>query len=194
MWRRETGFTLIEVLLAIFIGSLVLTSIYGIFTSVSQARNRLEAEGEAYHQVRVFFDRVGGELRSLRSLPVSGQNAFEVGRTLQGDEYFAFNTELVSPLLKQRGGLSRVRYEIRADDRETTTIYRSEQVLLANLAPSEALLFISGVKDFQLRFYQNGNWSQSLSGANVPELVEISFALDVGGKTTPFRSSFVPGQ
>ncbi|NOY14028.1 MAG: prepilin-type N-terminal cleavage/methylation domain-containing protein, partial [Deltaproteobacteria bacterium] len=64
MKNAVRGFTLIEVLLAILIGSLLLTTIYGIFSSVSNVRNQLEREGEAFHQVRIFFDRIGGELSS----------------------------------------------------------------------------------------------------------------------------------
>ena len=184
------GFTLVEVLLAITIGSLLLTTIYGIFSSVSNVRNRLEEEGEAFHQVRIFFDRVGGELRSLRSTPVGKQTTFEVGKTMAGEEYFEFNTELVSPLLLQRGGISRVRYEIRSED-ETATIYRSEQVLLADLAATEALPFISGVKDFKLRYYLGGSWLEQLPSGRLPRLVEISFAMAIGDRTIPFRSSFV---
>ncbi|RLC08469.1 MAG: hypothetical protein DRI57_23925, partial [Deltaproteobacteria bacterium] len=48
MSNTSRGFTLIEILLAILISSLVLTSIYGVFSSVSRARNRLEAEGLVY--------------------------------------------------------------------------------------------------------------------------------------------------
>lgn len=185
------GFTLIEVLLAIMIGSLLLTTIYGIFSSVSNARNRLEDEGEAYHQVRIFYDRVGGELRSIRLVPIGRQATFSTGKTLDGEDFFEFNTELISPLLQQRGGLSRVRYEIRPDSDETATIYRSEQVLLADLAASEALPFISGVKNFRMRYYRNGNWLDQWSSGNLPRMVEISFELAIGERTVPFRSSFV---
>lgn len=184
------GFTLVEVLLAIMIGSLVLTTIYGIFTTVSDARNRLEREGDAFHEVRIFFDRVGGELRSLQPNPVGTQLSFNAGKTLDGELFFEFNTELVSPLLLKRGGLSRVRYELRKDG-DTETIYRSEQALLVDLAPSEALPFISGVKNFQLRYYRDGTWLTSWSPGKIPELLEISFELELDGRTVPFRSSFV---
>jgi len=186
------GFTLVEVLLAILIGSLVLTTIYGIFSSVSAARNRLELEGEAYHQVRIFFDRVGGELRSLYTTQGGNPSHFDSGQTPEGETFFEYDTVLVSPLLKQRGGISRVRYEVRSNDDETATIYRSEQAVLAGLAPSDALPFIAGVKDFQLRYYRNGQWlTQWTSGSSPPEMLEISFELQLDGRITPFRSSIV---
>jgi general secretion pathway protein J len=66
MARQSSGFTLIEVIIAVMIGGLLLSSIYGVFGVVSAARDRLEDEGILYHQARIFFDRVNGELSSMR--------------------------------------------------------------------------------------------------------------------------------
>jgi general secretion pathway protein J len=190
MRPSDGGFTLIEVLLAILIGSVLLTTIYGIFGSVSNTRDQLEQEGEAYHQVRIFFDRIGGELSSLRPTPVSNRPAFSSEQTLEGEQAIEFNTELVSPLLKQRGGLSRVRYELRRGD-ESATLFRSEQVLLADLAASEALPFVAGLKSFKIRYYQRGQWLDQWSNSSPPQLLEIALVLDVAGRDIPFRSNFL---
>ncbi|MCD6581389.1 MAG: prepilin-type N-terminal cleavage/methylation domain-containing protein [Desulfuromusa sp.] len=184
------GFTLIEILLAILIGSLVLTSVYGIFSSVSSARDRLEAEGDLYHQARIFFDRIGGELSSLRLSPLGEQAVFSTGKTLDGNIFLEFNTELVSPLLQQHGGISRVRYEMRQEE-ESAVLLRSEQVLLADLAASEPLLFIADLKTFQLRYFRQGVWQDTWSGRTPPRLVEITLELEIDGRLIPFRSSFV---
>lgn len=190
MRRSCRGFTLVEVLLAILIGSLLLTTIYGIFSGVSSARNRLEAEGDVYHQVRIFYDRLGSELRSLRLIPVGQQAVFKTDTTVDGDPVLEFSTELVSPLLQQHGGISRVRYELRRDS-DRATLYRSEQVLLADLAPSEALPFIEGLTSLQFRYFQQGRWQEQWPGSSPPEMVEVVLELEVDGRLIPFRSSFV---
>lgn len=190
MRKSSRGFTLIEVLLAIFIGSLVLTSIYGIFSSVSGARNRLEAEGEAYHLARIFFDRVGGELSSLRLSPLGKEAVFSSGKTIDGETFFEFNTELISPLLQQYGGISRVRYEVRQEE-ELAVLLRSEQVLLTDLAASEPLIFITDLKTFQVRYFSQGRWQDSWSGKTPPQLVEITVELEIDKRLIPFRTSFV---
>ncbi|SDZ81392.1 general secretion pathway protein J [Desulfuromusa kysingii] len=184
------GFTLVEVLVAIFIGSLVLTSVYGVFGSVSKARNRLELEGELYHQARIFFDRIGGELGSLRISPLGTEAVLSSGLTAAGDFYLEFNTELVSPLLQKYGGISRVRYEVLQQE-ESFQLLRSEKVLLVDMAASEPLLFIAAVNSFQVRFYSRGDWSESWSNSTPPQLVEISLELQADGQVIPFRSSFV---
>jgi general secretion pathway protein J len=189
--RRASGFTLIEVIIAVMIGGLLLSSIYGVFGAVSAARDRLEGEGIFYHQARIFFDRVGGELSSLRLTALGNRSVLEGGTTVQGTTYLEFNTELVSPLQRQRGGLSRVRYEVREDD-NALTLYRSEEMLLANLAASEALVFISGLKTFEIRYYEAGQWHDSWARSQPPQLIEFQFEVDsIPGGTIPFRSSFV---
>ncbi|MCK4503175.1 MAG: prepilin-type N-terminal cleavage/methylation domain-containing protein [Desulfuromonadales bacterium] len=186
------GFTLIEILLAILIGSLVLTSVYGIFTSVSRVRNRLGDEGERFHQVRILFDRIGAELGSLRLSPVGNRPVFSSGKDSDGNVFFEFNTELVSPLLLKHGGLSRVRYEIQQDEAsEAVVLYRSEQVLLADLAASTPIPFIAGLETFTLRYFGNGIWHDSWSVKTPPDMVEISLEMAIDDKLMPFRSSFI---
>ena len=193
MRKSSEGFTLIEVLLAVLIGGLILSSIYGVFSSVSGVTQRLEKEGEQFHKVRIFFDRIGGELSSLRLAPIGTQGILTSGTTLDGEVFLEFNTELVSPLLAQYGGISRVRYELRTVE-EKKTLYRSEQVLLADLASVEPLPFIEGLTSFNVRYYNQGRWQDIWQGRFPPQQVEISLEVEVDGRSIPFRSSFVlPG-
>ncbi|MCK5913874.1 MAG: prepilin-type N-terminal cleavage/methylation domain-containing protein [Desulfuromusa sp.] len=190
MKRDSRGFTLIEILLAVLISSLVLGSVYGVFSSVSGARNRLEAEGDLYHQARIFFDRIGGELASLRRSPLGTEAVFSSGTTPAGDIFLEFNTELISPLLQQHGGISRVRYEINQKE-DVAVLLRSEQVLLADLAASEPLLFITDLKTFQVRYFNHGNWQDSWGSKSAPQLIEITLEFATDNGPIPFRSSFV---
>ncbi len=193
MSNTSRGFTLIEILLAILIGSLVLTSIYGVFSSVSNARNRLETEGNLYHQARIFFDRIGGELSSMRSSSLGKQAIFSSGKDPSGETFLEFNTGLGSPGLQKYGGVARVRYEIRQSD-ESIDLLRSEQSLLADLAASEPLLFIAGLKTFRLRYFSQGSWRDDWSDNNPPQSVEITLELEIDQRLITFRSSFVlPG-
>ena len=192
MITTKGGFTLIEILLAIFIGSLVITSVYGIFAAVSDARNRLSAEGERYHEGRILFDRLGSELSSLRFVPLGKRPVFKSGENNAGDVFIEFNSELVSPLLLQHGGLSRIRYEVQTDaDSGILTLQRSEQVLLTNLAASTPRPFIEGLKSFTIRFFKNGTWRDDWTLKQPPEQVEVALEMVAGDKIIPFRSSFI---
>lgn len=186
------GFTLVEVVVAVLITGLLLTGVYGVFGTVSSARERLEQEGIVYHQARIFFDRIGGELSSMRLTTFGTRTVLEAGTTVYGTPYLEFNTELSSPLQQRRGGLTRVRYELGAVDNNTMTLYRSEQRLLVDLAASEPLAFVTGLKDFQIRYYAEGIWHDQWLSAGAPQLVEIEFEMEgAAGINTPFRSSFI---
>jgi len=188
--RNRDGFTLIEILLALLIGSIVLASVYGVFSGVSQARNRLEAEGDVYHQARIFFDRLGSELASIRLAPVGSQSVFKAGNDDSGNFYFEFNSELVSPLLKRQGGLSRIRYEVQ-QEKDSATLLRSEKVLLTDLSASKPLPFISHLKSFKLRCFRHGHWTESWADKSPPQLIEVALELEVADQILPFRSSFI---
>ena len=175
----------------LFFGSLVLTSVYGVFSAVSGVRNRLESEGDLYHQTRIFFDRISGELSSLRISPLGNEAVFSSGQTSAGDFFLEFNTELVSPLLQKYGGISRVRYEFQQDEAGLIHLLRSEKVLLADMAASEPLLFIADINSFQVRYFSQGNWQESWSGKTPPQMVEITLELKADSRLIPFRSSFV---
>lgn len=56
------GFTLIEVLLAIFIGSIVLTVLYASFFQIIKAKERVEEGLEIYHEARVVMSKMTKDL------------------------------------------------------------------------------------------------------------------------------------
>ena len=59
------GFTLIEVVIAIFIGSLVLATLYGSFFQIIKSKEIAESELELYHESRVIMTRLSQDLSSL---------------------------------------------------------------------------------------------------------------------------------
>jgi len=58
----DNGFTLIEVLLAIFIGSIVLTVLYASFFQINRAKDRIEEELELYHEARIIMSKITKDL------------------------------------------------------------------------------------------------------------------------------------
>ena len=61
----NNGFTLIEVVIAIFIGSLVLITLYGSFFQIIKSKEIAESELELYHESRVIMTRLSQDLASL---------------------------------------------------------------------------------------------------------------------------------
>lgn len=189
---RQRGFTLLEILLAIAIGSILLTTIYGVFSAVSRTRDNLEAVGEQYHQARVLFDRLASELRSGYFNPASQQTRLVGGKNSEGYPFLEFSTTLSTPLFGGRaGGVSVVRYEQQQEDREVH-LYRNESFLLTLQQEQDPQLLISGLEGFELRYYANGDWAEEWDSrqlGSLPEMVELTLEMEVEGRQHRFQTS-----
>jgi general secretion pathway protein J len=93
-WRwltSNSGFTLLEVLLAIFIGAIVLTVLYASFFQIINAKDSAEDKLELYHEARVIISKMTEDLSMAypRGMiyPVQGASAssFFVGKTEEGE-------------------------------------------------------------------------------------------------------------
>ena len=192
MDRRESGFTLVEILVAISIGAILLTTIYGVFGSVSGARDRLEATGEEYHQARVLYDRLASEVRSGYFNSASQQTRLVGGSNSQGYPFLEFSTTLSTPLFGGRsGGVSLVRYEQLEMEREIR-LYRSEWPLLNSQPEQDPQLLIVGLKTFVLRYYDGNDWQDewdSQVAGKLPRMIELTVEVELDEQVHSFMST-----
>ena len=196
--HSEQGFTLVEVLVAISILAILLTSVYGIFTSVSLTRERLDADSAEYHRARVLFDRLGRELRGTYFQPRDPDLVFS-GSSVDDDALeLELSTTAVSPLSQTGSGIARVHYQL-IEDQEATdggmVLMRSEHPVHEQTDEEAAgmMRLVPGVEALRLRFYANGLWQETWDGriSGLPELVEIELRLRTGEKEPAhFISSF----
>ena len=201
----SAGFTLIEVLVAVAIAAIVLTAVYGVFSGVSSAKTRLEADSEAYHRARIVFDRLGRELRG--AVPIGGSDGkgvFRAGREGSGRPFL----ELTTTAVAQQGtvaatGIALVRYSL-AEDRERPqgqeVLLRSERSALqsdAATADAGLMRLVPGIELWQLRFFTGSEWRDDWDAgqSGLPRLVELSLGIvDAEGRSHRFASAFeLPG-
>ncbi len=188
----QTGFTLIEVMVAVTILSLLLFTIYGVFSSVSTTKQRLEADGEGYHQARVIFDRMGREIRSAYTNRQNPDTIFSGGINEDGNPFLTLSTTAWTPQGGGGTGISLVHYELRDD-----TEFPGQKVLIRNESPlfgKEDLeirdyRLAVGIEAMTLAFYTDGQWTdQWLEG--LPEMVQVGLAAKVNGREVPFVTTF----
>ena len=196
--RGIRGFTLIEVLVAISLLAIVLTSVYGIFSSVNATKIRLDSDSAEYHLARVVFDRLGRELHGSYYRRGDPTTLFRGGVNTQGESFLELTTTAVTPLSATGTGIAEVRYRL-APDNESN---ESRQVLLrserprqsATLAVDDRMMRLApDVVSLSLRFYTKGNWKDEWDARQdgLPQLVEI--ALVVGhdeNRQIPFMTTF----
>jgi general secretion pathway protein J len=197
MNRHQSGFTLIEILIAVVITVLLLSTVYEVFNSVSAARDRLEAAGQSYSQARVILDRIGREIRGLYFLPGDPQTRFAGGETSDGDPYLELSTTATTPQggnAAAQTGLSLVRYELAADPETKDgrkVLLRSESSLFqpTDKAP-KAYRLATAITGMKVRFYSNGTWKDSWKGDSLPDMVEVRLTVQVGKESVPFATAF----
>jgi len=188
------GFTLIEILVAVSVASLVLLAVYGSFGAISDARTRIETESVGYHQVRVFYDRVGRELRSLVGSDQRQATLLQGGKDDAGQPYLELLSTAATPMGGAPGGVARIRYLLAPDPdlpSGVNSLFRSEQPRWTEPGFETGQRLIPGVAALQLRFYDGNLWSESWQGGTrLPERVEITLQLTLGEEEVPFRSTF----
>lgn len=197
--RQSGGFTLIEILVAISVVAILLTSIYGIFSTVSSAKDRLDTDSEAYHRARVIFDRLGRELRGAYYTASNKGTLFRGGTDSDELPFLELSTTAVSPLSSTGTGFAVVRYRLEEDtetDDDRKILLRREVPLLAKQETVEetaAMRLAPGISRFQVRFYAETAWHENWDAAvnGLPDMVEVLlYTIDHEGEETPFLTAF----
>jgi len=199
MNRPERGFTLVEILIAVSISSILLVTIYGVFTSMSNAKVKVETEGEGYHQARIIFDRIGREIRSTfvdSRAQTSKTLRMQGGVDDRGISYLALATTAGTPRQGGGGGVALVRYELRQEADEEgrkVSLFRSESPDLVEDESPTTYRMARDIETFRVRFLHDGEWRDEWPPASVallPQAVEVSLSLLINGTSVPFRSTF----
>jgi len=192
------GFTLIEILVAITILAIVLTSVYGIFGSVSAAKTRLDRDSTDYHTARVVFDRFSRELHGTYYRSSDQTTFFRGGRDNNGETFLELTTTAVTPLSAIGTGIAEVRYRLEADEEssnELMLLMRGEKPRQSStmLHDDRMMRLAPGIERLTVRFYSAGQWHNEWDAGQkgLPQLVEITMIVSQeGDRQVPFSTTF----
>ncbi len=145
----ERGFTLVELLMAIFIFAIVISSVYGAYRSTFRITNSTESQTEYSNMARVALDRIAGDLESY----YSGTGGFLRGESQEGDTgradllTFTSTAHLILSKKEQPAGFALIGYLPEIDE-ETGLIrlYRIDKVFRPGDTPDS----VAGEKGFLL--------------------------------------------
>ncbi len=187
----DRGFTLIEMLIAVAVSALLLTTTYGIVTSVSRTRDRLTAEGEGFHLARVIGERLARELRGAYYSTTTASR-FAGGIDEDGAPFLQLATTASTPA-SGGSGIVVVRYRLGEDSDGEKTLLRDEYPLHSQPPgerPEQRLA--AGIENLQLRFRRDGDWQQewrSEEQAGLPDLVELTLTIKANDRLLPFLTA-----
>ncbi|MFH1367983.1 MAG: type II secretion system protein GspJ [Elusimicrobiota bacterium] len=114
---KERGFSLIEVLVAVTVVTVIAAAVYSTFRSGIDAYRRIEEHGRINQNLRNSLRQISRDIRCAYLSPMNEMTKF-IGKREQDGERFTDTLEFATYATltsSARGGLQRVRYEIDSD-------------------------------------------------------------------------------
>jgi type II secretion system protein J len=173
------GFTLIEILVAMTIASLVLTGVYGVFSRVSSAEREVRARATCYHHARSIVNRLQQELGASILLTNMPDAEFR-----SGEHGFLTFTSTSVPGADGEVELHQVSYRIDAQDQgETLRLQRYSSPVYALPDDPQWRRMTSKIVELQWRFHDGSAWNDtwdSNTRNSLPQTVELRLVLKCG--------------
>jgi general secretion pathway protein J len=217
---RSGGFTLVEILIAIFILGLVMATVYASYSSILTTSHTMEEELDIYKMARAAMDRMIKDLSSLQtsSGPTGSSGSFDLRsekKKLNNLEFHSLSFWSASHLAfgenQGEGRPAMIGYRVQEnDDRKSYSLWRSDE---SGAKPDdikntqEGFIICKNIDTFRLTFYDaNGaetdSWNSSSESAEqkgkAPAAVKIELSLvNQNDQEKPYKfmtKVFLPAQ
>jgi general secretion pathway protein J len=189
----RTGFTLVEILIAIFILSIVMATVYVSYSGTLRNSRQLEEEGDIYRMARVSMDRLIKDLSSLQKS--SGYFDLRAEKKTMGRREFhsvSFwsSSHLAFGENEREGQPALISYYVQENnDGESFSLWRAD---VSGDKPDQTrksdggFIICKNLDAFRLTFYDSAGaetdtWDSSSAQGNrqgdVPEMIKIELFL-----------------
>ena len=199
----QRGFTLIEIMLAVFILGLVLSTVYAAYSGTMTLVREMEYENNVYRTARTTLDRIIRDLSSVQ--PVGGAIKLQAEKEMLSNHEFAsllfFATAHLAFAEKEiDGGNAQIGYFVEEDANGGYSLRRSDLLnyqATKEKSRSSSYLLCPNIDSLVFKFYDvNGkeydSWdsasgtSEQKNKAPAAIKVELSIA-NSGNKEAPYR-------
>ncbi len=194
VFLSRTGLTLLEVLIAIAIASLLAIALYGSFFSVLKARATIDEELVAVNSTTRFFDSISKEIQSTYFKDTNKKTFFEgekkelLGRTVSTVKFTAFmhtgagNAAPTSDLVA-------IRYSVEKDSSGALTLYReSWNPYLVDENSADGIVktaVLENIESFDVSYLSYRGWAgawDSLAEKTKPYAIKARVSVKDAGK------------
>lgn len=201
--RYSRGFTLLEILIAVFILGVVFTTIYASYSGTLKVIRELDDESRAYKMARITIDRLSRDLAAIQRLDNSFVLQSEkkvIGSRVFGSIFFWSAAHLVFDEDELPGNPAAISYFVRENNDGSFALWRSD---VAGPLPSPekknagGLIICQNIEAFNLIFTDEGgseydSWDTSAptepQKGKPPVFVKIELVLENGrDKDKPFK-------
>lgn len=180
VFKQSHGFTLLEILIAIFILAVVMTTVYASYTGILKTARQIEEEGTVYKMARTAMDRIIKDLSSLQASSGSfdlNAEAKTLGKREFHSIYFWSASHLVFDESDEEGRPASIGYYVREnEDREGFSLWRTD---VSGAKPDKGnnpdggFIICRNIEAFKLTFYDSeereaDSWDSSSTGGGDP--------------------------
>jgi general secretion pathway protein J len=160
------GFTLVEILLALAILSVIMLLLLSAFTGAARSREALTQRSREYRQIRLAMDRIGTDLQDAFASSIRQDSALTCNED-QLSGYPAATLVFTAFQLPETGGgrppadVVKIKYFPRVGADGTSMELRREQAdlpFLENKIPLREALLAVGLKGFRVELYDGSAW------------------------------------
>ncbi len=201
--NNDSGFTLLELLLAVAIMSALLVGLYTAFFSVSGSQMRVESELEHTRQIRRFMDVVSTELRSSFYKKTNERTLFESeifgrrGKELSSLGFTWFGYPIIGKGRSPASELVAVRYYVEQGTgdgegaSDTGVLFKARWNPYGEEKEGYAAMVLENVESFALSFFDGKQWVKGWDASRenkLPAAVKIELTLRDGESLQSFSS------
>ncbi|MBI4436826.1 MAG: prepilin-type N-terminal cleavage/methylation domain-containing protein [Candidatus Omnitrophica bacterium] len=178
--RSRIGFTLLELLIALSLFSVIMVVVSSVFSTGILAWRRAEGESEQYQEIRLTFDRMGVELRNtipFQGIPFEGK-----------EDRLSFLQVRSSRSPSSSPEWMVVTYEVKQTPQAVSLVRRAKFLLNEKETEDVVLSPLSGVRFSYPSFDEKGKWDWKESwdpGAlkkSIPPFLKMALSVREGEK------------
>jgi prepilin-type N-terminal cleavage/methylation domain-containing protein len=196
---KNYGFTLIEIIIVIFILGIVLASTLGTFTGIISSSRQVEKRAELHQIGRALMDLISTDIRCIFSLPGEEEGLFFLGEeeSIEGESMSKMDFVTANSLTmgtQKNPFLSEVGYRVKKDqDREEYSLWRRSQSPPGHpyAEGGREVPICRNLESFRLEFISDDEKATALSG-KIPKAVVIGFSLNLDGEKASFVTMVRP--
>ena len=176
-----TGFTLLEILIAITIMALILIIIYGSYTGSVQIITENGDDFEIYHIARFFLNTISEEL----SCAYDGGSSVPFKGETKGLEFTSTNKSGYMDYPPESGDFYRLKYSLgnTSSTQGNYIMYRDED--------GQSDVIGEDIRDINFEYYDGKTWEEkwdSVESKKLPTAVRITLNMDKKGVTVTFNT------
>lgn len=180
--KHHGGFTLMEIMIALLVLSMIVTMIYGVFAQVVSGKEYVENGNEMYHQMRWAMEKMAYDLscayisKGLNShsqfLGINNQTQEGVPQDILS--FTSFSHIRYSADEKSSDQCEISYFVVQDLETETSILFRREDYTVDDdlNEGGEVLELVEGVVAFSVRYYNGEEWTDQWDSRNYAKLTE----------------------